>query len=189
MEAAPEAGLTLGLHGRRYIGKKHIVEAIRRFHTAHPRVALQVNVRRHPYSFLGDSQSASGKRHKPSTWHESLLGYAGSETRRNEAERGLLMQGQQAGIHFDFNVLTHWQPIESQRLLLWAGQRGRQEEFMTALNQRHFERGSSGESASARPTLLAAAAEVGLDVNEASAFLETDELREEVWRSCALPGL
>ena len=54
---------------------------------------------------------------------------------------------------------------------------------MTALSDRHFQQGSQGESASKRPTLLAAAQEVGLDVAKVEAFLDSDELHDEVWRS------
>jgi predicted DsbA family dithiol-disulfide isomerase len=68
-------------------------------------------------------------------------------------------------------------------MLLWAGRFGKQEAFMSNLNKRHFEQGSSGESASERRTLLAAAADVGLDVSAAQAFLNTDELVSDVWRS------
>lgn len=85
-----------------------------------------------------------------------------------------------AGIKFDYNVLAQWQPVESQRLLLWAGRFGLQEEFMTNLNHRHFER---RESASVRTTLLAAAETVGLDPAAANAFLNTDELEDIVWKS------
>jgi len=35
------------------------------------------------------------------------------------------------GIKFDFDVKTDWQPVNSQRMLLWAGKFGKQEEFMT----------------------------------------------------------
>ena len=77
-------------------------------------------------------------------------------------------------------MLTNWQPVDSQRMLLWASRFGLQEEFMTAINERHFQRGSQGESASDRATLLAAAQEVGLDVAAARAFLDTDELTHEV---------
>ena len=45
----------------------------------------------------------------------------------------------QAGIKFDYDVPAQWQPVDSQRLLLWAGRHGKQEEYMTALNKRHFE--------------------------------------------------
>lgn len=91
-----------------------------------------------------------------------------------------LKLGADAGIAFDLEVKAQYQPVDSQRLLLWAGRFGRQEQFMSALNRRHFER---RESASLRATVLAAAAEAGLDVALAEVFLETDELEEEVWRS------
>jgi len=91
--------------------------------------------------------------------------------------------GEATGITFDFNTYIDRQPIDSQRLLLWAGRFGKAEEFMTALSDRHFQQGSQGESASKRPTLVAAAYEVGLDVAKVEAFLDSDELHEEVWRS------
>ena len=116
--------------------------------------------------------------------HDGLLGYVGGDERmRDEAERGLRAQGREAGIAFDFSVRTHWQPVDSQRMLLWAARCGKQEPFMAALSRRHFEQGSSGQSASERPTLLAAAEEAGLEAQAARAFLETDELAAEVWRS------
>lgn len=89
-------------------------------------------------------------------------------------------QGRAAGIEFDYSVLAQWQPVDSQRLLLWAGRFGKQEEFMSALNKRHFEQ---RQSASDRRTLLAAAEEVGLDATEADAFLDGDELADHVWQS------
>ena len=52
------------------------------------------------------------------------------------------------------------QPIESQRLQLWASRFGKTEVFMDELGKRHFE---NAASASARPTLLAAAAAAGLN--------------------------
>jgi len=145
---------------------------------------MQINVKRRPYSFLGDSQSATGKRHKGGTWHDGLLGYVGGdEVARDEAERQLQQQGREAGITFDFNVLTHWQPVDSQRMLLWAGRFGLQEQFMTEINERHFQRGSEGESASDRATLLAAAEAVGLDAAAARAFIESGEYVDDVWSS------
>ena len=63
-------------------------------------------------------------------------------------------------------------------MLLWAGRFGKQEEFVSALNKRHFEQ---KQSASDRSTLCAE--EVGLDVAAATAFLETNELADFVWES------
>jgi len=91
--------------------------------------------------------------------------------------------GEAAGVTFDFNAYIDRQPMDSQRLLLWAARRGKGEAFMTALSDRHFQQGSRGESASKRSTLLAAAAEAGLDGDEVTAFLDSTELHDEVWAS------
>jgi len=88
--------------------------------------------------------------------------------------------GQRAGINLDYNVQTNWQPVDSQRVMLWAHQFGKAEAYMSSLARKHFEERTS---ASHRATLLAAVDEAGLDVAAAKAFLETDELRAEVWRS------
>ena len=157
-----------------------------RFHTAHPDVVLQINVTRWPYSFIGDDRSgrsslagsANGVELKE-TWHDALLGYMGNDpAKRDGAERSMAAQGRAAGIAFDYNVLAQWQPVESQRLLLWAGRFGLQEEFISAMNKRHFEQ---AQSASDRATLMAAAEEVGLDTTAAAAFLASDELEDHVW--------
>ena len=144
---------------------------------------------RHPYSFIGDSREPQGPgglkgsdgSPPTETWHDALLGYmGGNPIARDQAEAGMRAQGADAGIQFDYHVKAQWQPVESQRLLLWAARHGLQEEFMSALNRRHFEQ---RQSASERPTLLAAAEEAGLDASAASAFLETDDLADVVWRS------
>lgn len=157
--------------------------AIQQFHDLHPEVALQLNVTRRPYSFLGDADQKAGRSSLRSggTWHEGLIDYTGgSEERAFQAEKGLQHLGGAAGIKFRFDVKTNWQPIDSQRLLLWAGRFGKQEEFMSAMNHRHFE---NAESASDRNAILKAAEDVGLPVDEANAFLDTNELHDEVWKS------
>ena len=146
-------------------------------------MALQLNVTRHPYSFLGDSdQSKRGSSLRSGgTWHEGLIDYVGgSEQRAFAAEKGLRNLGAAAGINFRFDVKTDWQPINSQRILLWSSRFGKQEEFMSALNHRHFE---LADSASDESSILKACEEVGLPVDQAKAFLATDELRDEVWKS------
>jgi predicted DsbA family dithiol-disulfide isomerase len=110
-----------------------------------------------------------------------LVDYTGgTEAGALRAEAGLKQLGTQAGIEFRFDQKTNWQPVDSQRLLLWAGRFAKQEEFMTALNYRHFE---LAQSASERQTLLDAAADVGLDVAAATVFLDSDELSDDVWKS------
>lgn len=173
--------------------------AIALFHQHHPEVTLQVNVTRHPYSFVGDRSSQPQKQGELDgigTGAEDLRtfgdqmkgrfpestprpGQSAEEARRERMEP-FLQLGRSAGIDFDLEVVAQYQPVESQRMLLWAARQGRQEPYMSALNRLHFE---ERRSASLRATVLAAAAEAGLDAEDAAAFLETEELEAEVWRS------
>lgn len=114
------------------------------------------------------------------TWHESLLGYCGSERARAVAEEAMRQLGRRAQIELDYGVKTNWQPVDSQRLMLWARRFGKQERYMDALARRHFEQ---RKSASHRATLLEAAEESGLDAAAAAALLDSEELRKEVWDS------
>jgi predicted DsbA family dithiol-disulfide isomerase len=171
-----------------------MVHAVERFHDLHPEIALSVNVTRHPYSFVGDrapQEMRQGELDGIATSEESLRTFgeqmAGrfgpppqTEEARRERMRPFLQLGAAAGISFDLEVRAQYQPVESQRLLLWAGRFGLQEPFMSAINKLHFE---ERRSASVRSTLLAAVEEVGLDADAAAAFLETYELEDEVWRS------
>ena len=149
-------------------------------------MALELNVTRYPFSFVGDSRGGGGSLkgaddgdQLTETWHDALLGYMGnSHAARRQAEEGMRAQGAEAGIAFDYGVKAQWQPVDSQRLLLRAGRFGLQEEFMSNLNHRHFEQ---RQSASSRATLLDAAEAVGLDRARADAFLDTDELADVVW--------
>mmetsp|Transcript_24599 Transcript_24599/g.68508 ORF Transcript_24599/g.68508 Transcript_24599/m.68508 type:complete len:158 (-) Transcript_24599:467-940(-) len=88
--------------------------------------------------------------------------------------------GRRCGIELDYNVQTNWQPVNSQRVMLWAHRFGLQEAYMSALARRHFEQ---RKSASHDATILECAGEAGLDVDACRAFLATDELRADVWRS------
>mmetsp|Transcript_15493 Transcript_15493/g.62365 ORF Transcript_15493/g.62365 Transcript_15493/m.62365 type:complete len:208 (+) Transcript_15493:446-1069(+) len=125
---------------------------------------------------------AKTKEGEEPTWHESLLGYCGGSARQRAfTEESMRALGRQVGIELDYGVQTQWQPVESQRAMLWAARLGKQELFMDALGRKHFEQ---RESASHRSTLLAVAREVdGLDAAALDAFLDTDELEDVVWKS------
>lgn len=114
------------------------------------------------------------------TWHESLLGYCGSEAARERQEKQMRELAQQAGVDLDYNVTGQWQPVASQRAMLFCARQGAQEKFMAALGRRHFQQ---RQSASHTKTLLEAANEAGVCPEELAQFLRTDELEEEVWRS------
>lgn len=176
------------------MGKKSLEHALADFHDLHPTVALALNVTRRPFSFLGQQPANEDSGHsdkwggfprlkRKGIWHERLTDYSGSPAGRDDFEAHMTKLGEAAGVKFDFNVYIDRQPIESQRLLLYAGRFGKGEAFMTALSDRHFQKGSQGESASKRPTLLAASVEAGLDAAAVAAFLDSDELHDEVWAS------
>lgn len=146
-----------------------------------------VNVHRHPYSFLGDAKKGGNlaghntPQGEEPTWHESLLGYmGGSKEARTQAEEGMRELGRKCGIELDYNVQTNWQPVNSQRVMLWAHRFGLQEAYMTALARRHFEQ---QKSASHDTTILECVEEAGLDVDACRVFLASDELRADVWNS------
>lgn len=147
-------------------------------------MALLLNVTRHPYSFIGDRNSKSGHNTAEGTeptWHEALLAYTdNSKVKRFAGESLMSFLGWRAGIKLDYHVQAQWQPVDSQRTMLWAGRFGKQEAYMSALARRHFE---ERKSASHRSTILEAVEEIGLEVSEAKAFLDTDELKDQVWLS------
>lgn len=151
------------------------------FHAKNPKVAVQLNVKRHPYSFNGDSPPSNTPQGEEKTWHDGLLPYCGGcEERRAAAEIHMQALASLAGIRFDYGVQTNWHPVDSQRLMWWAGRHGKQEEYMSALAHRHFE---CRESASHTTTLLKVVEHLGLSVEAAEKFLASGELVDEVWRS------
>lgn len=150
-------------------------------------MALLLNVHRHPFSFIGDAQRGgtlaghNTPQGQEPTWHDSLLGYCGgSERARKGAEDGMRELGRRCGIELNYDVQTNWQPVNSQRVMLWAHRFGLQEAYMSSLARRHFEQ---QKSASHDTTILECAEEAGLDADDCRAFLATDELREDVWKS------
>ena len=170
-----------------------MLHAVEKFHELHPDFALELNVTRHPYSFVGDrpaQQQRQGELDGLGTADDALRTFgeqmagrfptAPTEEARRERMKPFIALGAAAGINFDLEVKAQYQPIESQRLLLWAGKFGKQEEYMSALNSLHFEQ---RKSASLRSTVLSAATQAGLDAEAAAAFLDGDDLEGEVWRS------
>jgi predicted DsbA family dithiol-disulfide isomerase len=130
---------------------------------------------------LGNLAGGSIPQGQEPTWHESLLGYCGGDERRRAiGEEGVRELGRHVGIELNFDVKTNWQPVNSQRVMLWAHRFGQQEAFMSALARKHFEHQTS---ASHDATLLACAEEAGLDVDSCRKFLASDELLADVWKS------
>lgn len=97
-----------------------------------------------------------------------------------QGRTGLSHLGAKAGIQFRFDVDFTWHPVESQRSLIWAGKFSKQEAFVDVLARKHFEEATSVNH---RTTLLSVAAEIGLNSEALSEYLDSDEGAEEVWTS------
>mmetsp|Transcript_26680 Transcript_26680/g.89785 ORF Transcript_26680/g.89785 Transcript_26680/m.89785 type:complete len:212 (+) Transcript_26680:282-917(+) len=149
---------------------------------------------RYPYSFSSDDRTPAQRLSTSTlpgvgtqegsepTWHDAILAFDCHNNVRSCAanEAQMLQLGRKAGVELDYGVKANWQPVESQRAMLWARRFGGAELFMDALGHRHFER---RQSASHRATLLDAASDSGLDAKALAEFLDTDELEADVWES------
>ena len=158
--------------------------ALDEWHSRHPDVSLKINVTRRPYSWAGDDMEAY-KKGRFLEFDKS----EGAEFRQERGERGnpdakfipLAELGKQAGINYKHGADMVWQPIDAQRLLLWAARYGKQEELADEISKLHFEEALS--CADTENILAAVDKTPGLSIEEASEFLLTDELRDYVWKS------
>lgn len=161
-------------------------QAIDLFHARHPDIRLEINVSRQPYSWAGDATDDdlqgrflqfSNKKNADGVSFQQER-----EARGNEEVDFIPLDvlGEQAGISYKHGVEMVWQPVDSQRILLWAGRFGKQEEVADEIGKLHFEEVRHNND---RSTLLAACERVGLDVDAAEAFLDTDEMVDRVWWS------
>lgn len=115
------------------------------------------------------------------TWDENLLIYFGGSDRVRQRTKAVWQeQAKQAGVCLKWSAVVQHQPVESQRVMLYAARFGKQEAYSAALARRHFE---EGQSASFRTTVLDAAEEAGLERTTVESFLNTEELEKEVWES------
>ncbi|KAJ1455918.1 hypothetical protein M885DRAFT_518796 [Pelagophyceae sp. CCMP2097] len=149
---------------------------------------------RYPYSFSSDDRTPAQRLSTSTlpgvgtqegsepTWHDAILAFDCHNNVRSCAanEAQMLQLGRKAGVELDYGVKANWQPVESQRAMLWARRFGAAEVFMDELGTRHFEQ---QKSASHRGTLLESASAAGLDAAALDVFLDTDELDAYVWES------
>ena len=142
-------------------------QAIDLFHERHPDILLEIDVTRQPYSWAGDAadddlqgrfvQFSNQKNDDGVSFQQER------EARGNDDVEFIPLDvlGEQAGIKYKHGVEMVWQPVDSQRILLWAGRFGKQEEVADELGKLHFEEIRHNND---RETLLAAVDRCGLDV-------------------------
>jgi len=80
-------------------------------------------------------------------------------------------------ILFDVNVEFQWEPVDAQRLVLWACQFGKQEAVVASLWRQHFEERTSLTSSLC---LQRAGTEAGLKLEAIDDFLAGDDLKVQV---------
>jgi predicted DsbA family dithiol-disulfide isomerase len=54
---------------------------------------------------------------------------------RTHAEEHMRQLGVRAGVAIDYDVQTNWQPVDSQRVMLWAAREGKAEAYMEAVGR------------------------------------------------------
>mmetsp|Transcript_22318 Transcript_22318/g.30565 ORF Transcript_22318/g.30565 Transcript_22318/m.30565 type:complete len:215 (-) Transcript_22318:127-771(-) len=143
------------------------------FHKRHPLVNLAVNVTRHPFSFRGS---------RPLDDPSMEVSIQQGDTLRLSSYSSTLQRlGDAAGISFHVDRSPYYNPLDSQRALLWAARYGKQEELAEVLSRNHFEKAMSS---SFRSNVLKAIEETNeLNLAEAKEFLSSNELVEIVLNS------
>ena len=117
---------------------------------AHWRFCFHVNLLRRCYwSVLGRNPLSGQVRIGAGSWSQDRLSGSVSHRSPHTCQSDSVQ------------VQTNWQPINSQRMMLWASRYGKQELFMDEVGKAHFE---NRESASHTKTLLKVAGLVGLDM-------------------------
>ena len=102
--------------------------------------------------------------------------YGTTPAQQAAARQRLRERGAEVG--FEFGDRRHvWNTFDAHRLLYWAGLKGAQRALKHALLAAYHTR---GESPASRDVLLRAAAEAGLDVDEAAQVFDSGEFEREV---------
>ena len=95
-----------------------------------------------------------------------------------ENQQRIRERGAELGFPFDMNARSRiYNTFDAHRLLHWAGVEGGQRELKHALLRAYF---SEGRNVSDRETLVAIAADAGLDAERARAILDSDEYAAQV---------
>lgn len=153
-----------------YIGKKHLEKALAQ------RPELEVDIHWHPYQLHPDAPLAGYD------YRATIDKKYGRETIERMFAH-ITQVGQAAGIDFHLNRITRGaNTINAHRLLYWARQAGVQNPVCEAIFQAYFCNGADlGDS----DTLVAIAAENGMDPDRVRARFATDEDKEAVRELCA----
>jgi len=151
-----------------YIGKRFLEQAI----ASKPDIAVEVRFR--PY-FLNPWVPREGMSRE-----DYLITKFGSVERYNSNNNRVVEAAAAAGLHYDRDRIKR-QPntLDCHRLILWAGEAGKAAAVKQRLMEIYF---SEGGDLTRSETLVAAAADCGLDGAQARELLASQKLVDEVER-------
>jgi predicted DsbA family dithiol-disulfide isomerase len=141
-------------------------KAIKQFSTSHPDISFKLQWL--PYQL---DPSRVEPANKLETYYKKF-----GEARFKQMCPQVTSVAESEGIHLKFGgVISN--TFDSHRLIWWAGQKGKQDEFVEKVFELYFEQ---NEDVSDRELLASAAEKAGLDKKEALEFINSDQGAAEV---------
>ncbi|MCX7784217.1 MAG: DsbA family oxidoreductase [Meiothermus sp.] len=152
-----------------YIGEKRLQKALQ------ARPGLQARVEWKPF------QLQPGIPREGYPWEAFMSQKFGGIAQMQAVFARVAQAGKPDGIEFNFGrVARAINTVDGHRLILWARNHHREWELADALFQAHF---TDGKNLNDLDDLLGVVASVGLEVEAARAFLQSDEMESEVQAS------
>ncbi|QQS12700.1 MAG: DsbA family oxidoreductase [Rhodospirillales bacterium] len=149
-----------------YIGKRRFERAVAESGRGDIMVAWR------PFQLNPDMPSAGMAR------QDYLRAKFGGGDRPRQIYRAISETGREEGIDFQFDRIVRTpNTVESHRLIHWSGPKGFQDAVVDSLFRAYFE---EGRDIGDRATLLECAVRAGMDAAEAKAFIDGDEIRQDV---------
>ena len=153
-----------------YIGKRRFETALSRFAEAHPEVGVNVAYR----SFMLDPTAPVGESRLVREVYEKKFG---GPAAADQIIGRVTAEAAGEGLDFRLDIAKRSNTLAAHRLLVLGEQLGRQGALKERLLAAYF---TEGEPIGETDTLVKLAGEVGIDVDEARAWLESDGGRAEV---------
>jgi predicted DsbA family dithiol-disulfide isomerase len=149
-----------------YIGKRRLEKAIQNF--AHKE---QLVIRHRAFQLQPDAQGIT-----PTSQYLSEK-YRISPEQVSQMQANVCAVADGEGLCYNLEGTLTGNTFNAHRLLLWAKAQGNQDELLEKLFKNYFE---LNKPVFDNADLIQAAAEVGLNVSEVGAFLDSDELSDKV---------
>jgi predicted DsbA family dithiol-disulfide isomerase len=149
-----------------YIGKRRFEKAVADSGRSDIMVAWR------PFQLNPDMPAAGMSR------QDYLRAKFGGGDRPRQIYRAITESGREEGIEFQFDRMERTpNTVNSHRLIHWSGPKGFQDHVVDSLFRAYFE---EGRDVGSLEVLSECATRAGMDASEVNAFLESDELRNDI---------